>query len=119
MNARHSERVQYRKHTSCSVLKTGPDNTDKVNETDRDGNTIQLYKYNYGVVIDFANLQNYTYDYNAYDSFRPETVGRASRGYTLTFVTSLTLNDLLSLTSADPNIPQGASFHSAGSPKPN
>ena len=64
INARHSDRVQYRKVTTCAVLRTLPYQT-MYNITDG-GEVQQLVGYSYGKTSGVGS-DNYTYEYNTND----------------------------------------------------
>ena len=64
INARSSDRVQYRKVTTCSVLRT-TEYAKPYNDTESGPELQQLYRYYYGSVP--SNDQNYTFQYNLND----------------------------------------------------
>ena len=64
INARHADRLQYRKVTTCAVLRTVPYQT-MYNTTD--GSEVQqMVGYSYGNIPGMG-LNNYTYEYNIND----------------------------------------------------
>lgn len=72
INSKASDRLQYRKMTTCSVLHT-EDYYDILNTTDSSGNSLRLVYYYYG----HAALENYTFQYNPHDTLS------ARQGYIL------------------------------------
>ena len=73
INAKKSERVQYRKVTTCAVL-SQEDRVFRFNWTDAEGSVIQYDRYYYGIVN--PPKRNYTIAYN-----RDDLIGK--QGYTL------------------------------------
>ncbi|KAL8768303.1 MAG: hypothetical protein Q9209_005442 [Squamulea sp. 1 TL-2023] len=74
INSRKFDRVQYRKVTTCSVLRT-KEYSYYVNSTESSTEVQHLVRYNYGTLLDGRN--NFTFQYNTND-----VVGY--NGYTLT-----------------------------------
>ena len=78
INSRESDRVQYRKVTSCSALNT-QDHAHQVNATDAFGNPTRITRYDYGSLGGRQGTRNWTFQYNLGNR-------QGLNGYTLTWV---------------------------------
>ena len=79
INAKKSERIQFRKTTSCTIVPT-VDYAQYENDTAVDGYTAPFVRYYYGcyIEIDDFNVRNFTYGYNTAAGFN------SAVGYVLT-----------------------------------
>ena len=78
INSRSAERIQLRKATPCSVLRSR-DFSYHLNKTDEGGDPIRLVHYNYGSFESLDESQNHTFQYNINDQ-------QEFNGYSLTSV---------------------------------
>ena len=75
MNARKSERVQYRKTSTCTVIPS-KDFYEETNTTTLTNETVPSIRYKYGSRIDGSGIKNFTFEYAVNDA-------EGLNGYTL------------------------------------